>query len=151
MSIENYIYSPNISSITPTRIVLVCSFYSFHLLSEWFRGIMTDRNTPRENTNRSVPTTTTNLTETLEALRRPERRAVLLYFHRSGTETADVVELTEFVSERTDGLDDNLTQLSLNQHHLPKLADCGFIDYDQRSGAVRCYDTVSELLELFVE
>ncbi len=112
---------------------------------------MTARDTPKENANSREASTKRDLSVTFDALSRPERRAVLLYFHVSGTETADVLELTEFVSNRVEEPDETVLRISLNQHHLPKLADYGFIDYDRRSGVVRCRNTVTGMIELFAE
>lgn len=81
------------------------------------------------------------LDDFFEAMADSHRRYVLYYFRESDDGVASIDDLRTFVlahdPERTDR-----ETVTARLHHvtLPKLADCGFLEYDPRSGTVRYRD-----------
>lgn len=81
-----------------------------------------------------------------DALAGSRRRCVLYYLNRHGS--ANVDELARQVTARETGLseedlpeeDYESVRRELHHKHLPKLADCGLIEYDLRSGDTRFHD-----------
>lgn len=74
------------------------------------------------------------------ALADEQRRQVLQYFQTTANNTASVEELITYtLKEGSD--DESHDQLELMFHHstLPKLANLGFVEYDDRSQTVRYY------------
>ena len=73
-----------------------------------------------------------------EVLADRERRRILRYFAESDDEAATFAELIEFLAdEAAEGADPDRLAVTLHHTHLPKLADVGFIEYDDRSETVR--------------
>lgn len=68
------------------------------------------------------------------------RRQVLRYFQRGNEDVASVETLIGYVIKEGEGTH-TYTQLEQEFHHilLPKLVDCGLVEYDERSRTVR-YD-----------
>lgn len=66
--------------------------------------------------------------------------SVLQYFRERPGEAATVEELGEFICERKQ-LDVDESRVAIRIHHstLPKLAEMGFLDYDQRSNTARSH------------
>ncbi|MFH5797621.1 hypothetical protein [Haladaptatus sp. CMAA 1911] len=112
---------------------------------------MTDSDTPTESGAATPELTRDDLSNAFDALQRPERRAVLSFLHESGTDTIDLNELSDHVSSRLSGTDEPVVRSILHHHHLPKLADFEFIDYDRTSRVVRPRDGATELVAMFVE
>lgn len=90
----------------------------------------------------------------LEVLSSRERREILHFFVTTDTETATVETLSgQLTQVWADGGDDQppteAVRARLHHVHLPKLADCGLVEYDSRSNTVRYHpdDRVEELLE----
>lgn len=91
----------------------------------------------------------------LEVVADPRRRMVLHRLQETDETAVDIEELTETIvtdGGRTAGrsLSDESRALTELRHiHLPKLAEAGLIEYDQRSGAVRycSNDRVERTLE----
>lgn len=82
-------------------------------------------------------------TRLLSALSHDYDRGVVRYFRESTDDTASLYELAENVADhRTEGTPDSSERVATRLHHvgLPKLADAGVVDYDQRSKTVRCWD-----------
>ena len=112
---------------------------------------MTDSDTPTEfGPARPVPTRN-DLLNVFDALQRPERRAVLSFLQESNAETIDLGELSDHVSSRLSGTDEPIVRSILHHHHLPKLADFEFIDYDRTTRVVRPREGTTELVSMFVE
>lgn len=72
------------------------------------------------------------------ALSSEHRRQVLRYFQTAKDEVATIDGLIDHIIEEGEG-GPTRDQLELTFHHvtLPKLADLGVIEYDNRSGSVR--------------
>lgn len=79
-----------------------------------------------------------------ETLKNSRRRAVLQYLLYE-ERTADFRELVEYVAAQENGAEPgeitpaqrNRVRTALYQHHLDKLADLGYIEYDKREGTIR--------------
>jgi hypothetical protein len=79
-----------------------------------------------------------------EILKNARRRAVLQYLLYE-ERTADFRELVEYVAALENGSDPgevtsaerNRVRTALYQHHLDKLAELGYIEYDKREGTIR--------------
>jgi hypothetical protein len=112
---------------------------------------MTDSDMLTEKGTPKLAPTRDDLSNVFDALRRPERRIVLSFLHESDTDAIDLDELTDHVSSRLSRTDESLVRLILHHHHLPKLADFEFIDYDRTTHIVRPRDGTTELVSLFVE
>lgn len=84
-----------------------------------------------------------SIDELLSLLGHRRRRDVL--YSLSANEVTDVESLATTIATResdgsSDGIDDgerDAVVIDLYHNHLPKLNDCGLIEYDSRSGAVR--------------
>ncbi|WP_455429073.1 DUF7344 domain-containing protein [Haloarcula brevis] len=76
--------------------------------------------------------------ELFPALAKKRRRIVLQYLHESGDESVTFEALVEHLVER-ESCGDDRERVAVRLHHmaLPKLADVGVVEYDQRSGCVR--------------
>lgn len=75
-----------------------------------------------------------------DALSNRRRRYVLSYLQNLDDDAAELSELTAGVLARGTGrTDDRGDEVATTLHHvhLPKLAKCGLVDYDSRSGTVR--------------
>lgn len=72
------------------------------------------------------------------ALADAHRRAVLRYFHATGTDGTTVDDLVEYTVSRA-AVPEDRERLSILFHHatLPHLEYAGFIEYDVRSGTIR--------------
>ncbi|KZN24524.1 hypothetical protein A4G99_09090 [Haladaptatus sp. R4] len=115
---------------------------------------MTQKEMPTVDEDVTPVSSPTDLSNAFDALRRPERRAVLQYFGTPNVDrngAADVDELVEFVSERLGELDERAVESSLYHHHLPKLADVGLIDYDRTRSVVSRPEDVGKLCELILK
>lgn len=79
----------------------------------------------------------------LEALSSRQRREILRFFVTTDAETATVETLSgQLTRAWTDGGDDQppptgAIRAELHHVHLPKLADCGLLEYDPRSNTAR--------------
>jgi len=82
------------------------------------------------------------------------RRDVLRYFSQSGATVASVDDLVDHAVER-DGTPRERDHVRLAFRHatLPRLAESGVVEYDERSGTVRyrADPTIERLLGLVVE
>ena len=93
--------------------------------------------------------------EVFEVLKNARRRAVLRYLLYEEPE-AEFRDLVEYVAAREnetspDGVspaERNRVRTALYQHHLDKLADTGFIEYDKREGVVRRNGRTDEVVDL---
>ncbi|EFW91920.1 hypothetical protein ZOD2009_10595 [Haladaptatus paucihalophilus DX253] len=112
---------------------------------------MTNSETPTETGISTAAPSTRDLSNVFDALQRPERRTVLSFLHECDADTIELDELGAHVSSRLTGTDETLVRSMLHHHHLPKLADYGFIDYDRTTLVIRPCADVDELLPLFVE
>jgi hypothetical protein len=112
---------------------------------------MTDSNTPAESGTATPELTTDDLSNVFDALRRPERRAVLSFLQESDTDVIELDELSDHVSSRLSEPDGPVVRSILHHHHLPKLVDVEFIDYDRAARVVRPREEVAELVAVFVE
>lgn len=75
----------------------------------------------------------------LSVLARAECRYVIYYFQQRDDEVAPLGDLAEFVASNTAETGRTTEQVRTILHHrsLPKLADCGVVEYDARGGSVR--------------
>ncbi|WP_433632012.1 DUF7344 domain-containing protein [Halomicrococcus sp. NG-SE-24] len=88
--------------------------------------------------NDYAPTSRHSLDTVFELLADAQRRAVLQYFTTQDTDVAELTELAAHVhGEINKDSSQQRVQLTLCQIHLPKLAEHGVIEYDQRSQTVR--------------
>lgn len=81
-------------------------------------------------------------------------RCTLRYFGSSERAVATLDELVEWVlAQRGPGADREAIRLSMHHSTLPKLADGGFVDYDERSGTIRYRERpgLERLLTLIAE
>lgn len=81
--------------------------------------------------------------QVLGLLGHEHRHAIITYFDRKTTESASFDDLTEYIvsldpnrGERPAERRKQVT-IGLLHNHLPKLADAGVLEYDQRSETVR--------------
>lgn len=114
-------------------------------------------NVPSEHGGPNMTTNRYNIsTETLlELVANPQRRMVLHRLRESDASVLGIEELTEEVV--TDGggtasrclSDESRAVAELHHTHLPKMADAGIIEYDERSGTVRYYpdDRIERLVQ----
>lgn len=85
------------------------------------------------------------------------RRRLLFYLHRKDGDVASCTELVDYLvvdeAESVADLDTDEVAISLYHTHLPKLADAGLIEYDERSRTVRYHgdDTVGEHLGVLAD
>lgn len=92
--------------------------------------------------------------EVFDVLKNARWRAVLRYLLYEEPE-ADFRELVDYVAGREnetkpDGLspaERNRVRTALYQHHLDKLSDAGFIDYEKREGVVRRNGRTDEVID----
>lgn len=106
---------------------------------------------PQSDTDTGVDTD-----ELFDLLSNARRRRVLAVLQRADGDAATLEELAERVVARDtdDGSDDpEAAAIALHHVHLPKLADCGVIEYDARNGTVSYCGRPERdrLLELAVE
>ena len=98
------------------------------------------------------PSEATAVDTLFDTLSHHVRREVIRYFEQEvEDDTATLRELVVTVSEQTTQVESQRTQLSLEQVHLPKLADAGFISWDHETGVVTRgprFDEVRPLIEL---
>lgn len=101
---------------------------------------------------------TDRLDDELKALASPERREVLDHFIATDTVVADVEVLSCKVARlRADGgsgrPSTEAARTELHHVHLPKLTDCGLVEYDTRSETVRYQpdESVEALVEFLAE
>lgn len=90
----------------------------------------------------------------LSTLADEDCRSALRYLRSSEQAVATLDELAEGVlAQRGPGADREAIRLSMHHSTLPKLADCGLVDYDERSGAIRYRERpdVERLLTLIAE
>lgn len=95
--------------------------------------------------------------QVFEVLKNARRRAVLRYLLYEDPE-AEFRELVEYVAAKENGADPdaigaderNRVRTALYQHHLDKLAETGFIEYQKREGIVRRNGRTDEVVE-FIE
>jgi DNA-binding transcriptional ArsR family regulator len=90
------------------------------------------------------------------ALTNRRRRCVLAYLSNGSSDSATMQELVDDIAarehgNRADSFDE--IEITLFHHHLPKLADTGFIEFDKRSKIIRYRDNtrVESLLTYFQE
>lgn len=91
------------------------------------------------------------LDEVLAAIENPRRRDLLYYLDEF--DLSNVEELAEWIATRESDappgeVPDETRQrvrIGLTHTHLPKLADVGVIDFDRRSGAIRCQELPSQV------
>lgn len=112
---------------------------------------MTTNETPTETGTSSAVTTKHDLSTVFDALQRPERRIVISFLHGSDVDVIELDELGAHVSTQMPDTGETPVRSMLHHHHLPKLADCGFIDYDRTNLVIRPCPDIDELLHLFVE
>lgn len=80
------------------------------------------------------------LDDFFEAMADSHRRYVLYYF-RENDDVASIDDLLPFVlAHDSEGSDRETVTTRLHHVTLPKLADCGFLEYDPRSGTARYRD-----------
>lgn len=94
-----------------------------------------------------------DLDKASQALTSHYRRWILyvLMVRNVGT-FSELVSLIQLLSNRANGedVDETKIRVKLQQIHLPKLADMGFIDYDSRNGDIVLtdrFDTIRELVK----
>lgn len=100
---------------------------------------------------------TESLDELFDALKNSRRRAVLRYVLQE-EDNADFKDLVEYVAARENDTDPrevspeqrNRVRTALYQHHLGKLENAGFIDYDKRQGTVHLNGN-TEAIERYIE
>lgn len=93
-----------------------------------------------------------NVDSVLEALSSNDRREILYLFSDKEQEVATYDQIIEELVEK-EYLEDSRTEqfeVQMHHHHLPKLAETGFIDYDKRSETIR-YTADSEVEDLLEE
>ncbi|WP_458190889.1 DUF7344 domain-containing protein [Haladaptatus sp. NG-WS-4] len=90
-------------------------------------------------------TSTENLSkeQVVGLLRHKQRRAIIRYFNQKTTDCTSLDDLVEYIvssdskSEATSvGHNERIT-IELLHNHLPRLADAGVLEYDQRSETIR--------------
>lgn len=87
-------------------------------------------------TRRSDEEPSTSVDAVFDVLSNETRRHVL-YFVTRGAPRADVAAVGDFVHESSAGRSDReRVAIDLHHRHLPKLAEAGLIDYDERSATV---------------
>ncbi|WP_227380691.1 helix-turn-helix domain-containing protein [Haladaptatus halobius] len=85
-----------------------------------------------------------------ELLANATRRSVMQYFTAEETAVAELDELIDHIHEKVnDVTGPKQARTPLVHMHLPKLADAGVIEYDERSETIRYRD--SDRLETFLE
>jgi predicted transcriptional regulator len=93
---------------------------------------------------------TLSIKNVFDLLAKSHRRIVLAYLQDADGATATLTELAAVVQDRVDDVEsEQHARISLVHQHLPRLADHGVIDYDQRSETVRYRD--STRLETILE
>jgi hypothetical protein len=76
-------------------------------------------------------------------LRHEQRRAIITYFDQETTDRSSVDDLVEYIvssdsrSGTTSAEHHERVRIGLLHNHLPRLADAGVLEYDQRSEMVR--------------
>ncbi|GAB3034624.1 DUF7344 domain-containing protein [Natronobiforma cellulositropha] len=81
--------------------------------------------------------------EALRLLSHHRRRDVLYYLADHDLASLDALATTVVCretgvsSERVDAAERDPVLVDLYHNHVPKLADCGLVEYDRRSGAIR--------------
>lgn len=91
------------------------------------------------------------LDERLRALGDYHRRCLLYYFLTKDEETATIDELREFeLAHIPEAESDDQVTISLYHQWIPKLAEVGFVEFDERSQTVRysASESLSSLLDL---
>lgn len=81
-----------------------------------------------------------NVDDLFDALSSERRRHVLSYLRDADDDVAELAELVDWVVTREadrDGDQREAVAISLHHVHVPKLANCGFVEYDARSNTVR--------------
>jgi len=110
---------------------------------------MPPSDTPREKSPRAD-----RVDEVLALLADARRRRVLYELRDRSDDVATLDELVDALLPEEDGAADDPAHervaASLCHHHLPKLADAGVVQYDERSGVVR-YEKDDDLLESWLE
>jgi len=95
---------------------------------------------PSEPSPQIDPDASVDTDELFDLLSNARRRRVLAVLHRADGDAATLEELAERVvaPNADDGSGDReAAAISLHHVHLPKLADCGVIEYDARNETVR--------------
>jgi hypothetical protein len=91
--------------------------------------------------NDPVSTPRLELDTVCELLANATRRATLLYFVEHETDVAELAELVEHIHADVEAVTTlDQARRKLAHQHLPKLADHGVIEYDERSETVRYWD-----------
>lgn len=95
-----------------------------------------------------------SLDKVFELLANPRRRLILSYLSETAADAVDFADLiAEVVARETDSETDaeryEAVAIELRHTHLPKLADAGLVDYDERSRTIRFYG--HPLLEAYLE
>ena len=88
------------------------------------------------------------LDELLALLANTHRRDLL--YTLNGRTTTSIDGLAQVLATHDAALDSDAAAIELDHIHLPKLADAGLVEYDRRSGVVRCHassDSLSSLLD----
>lgn len=83
-----------------------------------------------------------NTDDFFDLLSNSRRQYVLSYLQKMNDDVVELPELVEWVlTQEANRASDQWDAIVIGLHHihLPKLADCGLIDYDARSGTIR-YD-----------
>ena len=90
----------------------------------------------------------TDLNETLRVLASPYRRCILYVMINREIRTIDelIPALREVITHEI--ADKTRVAIQLQQIHLPKLLDAGFIDYDRRNGDIALQKASDELQDL---
>lgn len=88
--------------------------------------------------NDYTSTSRRSLDTSFELLADAQRRAALQFFTAHDTDVAELTELVAHVHGEVNEVSSRQrVQLTLAQIHLPKLAEHGVVEYDQRSQTVR--------------
>ena len=89
-------------------------------------------------------------------LRHEQRRAIVTYFDQKTTDRASVDDLVEYIvssdlkRKKPSAKHRERIRIGLFHNHLPRLADAGVLEYDQRSETVRYWgdSRLETLLEI---